>query len=50
MERLKNWFRDQGLGPQDLPKVEPWRYQLSHFSVSVAEEGLPVRCCSRLLL
>lgn len=21
MERLKNWFRDQGLGAEDIPKV-----------------------------
>jgi len=21
MERLKNWFRDQGLGPEDIPKA-----------------------------
>ena len=21
MERLKNWFKDQGLGPEDIPKV-----------------------------
>ena len=25
MERLKTWFKDQGLGPEDIPKVCAFR-------------------------